>query len=247
MPSAIRRLVVTGMLASVVLSAARAQDETRELRVVTRLAPPIVLVDQGELAGFAIDIWNDVTRRIQARSTYAVAPDVGALLQRVRAGKADVGVGAISITAARAKELDFSQQILHAGLQIMVRDEDTDSIKGPDDLPGKRVATTRASTSAAYLRQVKARVSEFGIIKFAAFALLDGKVDAIVFDAPVLLKYATSAGKGRVRTVGPLFHQEDYGIVFSRNSPLREQVNGALAALREDGTYQKLYDKWFAE
>jgi polar amino acid transport system substrate-binding protein len=34
--------------------------------------------------------------------------------------------------------------------------------------------------------------------------------------------------------------------VFPRNNPLRKQVNIALLALREDGTYQKLYDKWFA-
>jgi polar amino acid transport system substrate-binding protein len=57
--------------------------------------------------------------------------------------------------------------------------------------------------------------------------------------------YAANAGKGRVQMVGPLFHKEDYGIVFQPNSPLRKRVNNALLELREDGTYQKLYDKWF--
>jgi hypothetical protein len=42
------------------------------------------------------------------------------------------------------------------------------------------------------------------------------------------------------------FRKEDYGIVFPRDHPLRKQVNVALLVLREDGTYQQLYDKWFA-
>lgn len=67
----------------------------------------------------------------------------------------------------------------------------------------------------------------------------------MVFDAPVLLYYAAKEGKGRVHMVGTPFRKEDYGIVFQRNNPLRQQVSVALLALREDGTYQQIYDKWF--
>jgi polar amino acid transport system substrate-binding protein len=136
---------------------------------------------------------------------------------------------------------------LNAGLQIMVRSEDTGGIEGPEDLPGKRVATTRASTAAAFLRELNAQVHEFAPIKYAYYALLDKKVDAIVVDAHVLRKHAAYAEKGRVQIVGPVFEREDYGIVFPANSPLRKQVDSALFALREGGTYQKLYDKWFID
>jgi polar amino acid transport system substrate-binding protein len=61
----------------------------------------------------------------------------------------------------------------------------------------------------------------------------------------VLLYYAANEGKGRVAMFGPLFHTENYGLVFPPNSQLRQRVNDALLALREDGTYQQLYDKWF--
>lgn len=119
------------------------------------------------------------------------------------------------------------------------------SIKGPDDLAGRQVGTTRGSTSAAYLRDHKAKVVEFARIDEAYAALLAQTVDAVVFDAPVLRYYAAHEGKGRVRTVGDIFHKEDYGIVFPTNSPLRKQTNEVLLALREDGTYGRLYDKWF--
>ncbi len=118
-------------------------------------------------------------------------------------------------------------------------------ISGPEDLPGRRVATTRGSTTVAYLRDVNAQVVEVATIDEAYAALLDKNVDAVVFDAPVLQYFAANAGKGRVQVVGSLFRKEDYGIVFPQNSPLRKRVNDALLALREDGSYQQLYDRWF--
>jgi polar amino acid transport system substrate-binding protein len=78
-------------------------------------------------------------------------------------------------------------------------------------------------------------------------ALLDKQVDAVVFDAPAILYYATHDGKGSAKVVGGVFHKEDYGIVFPTDSPLRKQVNEALLALRENGTYQKIYDEWFGK
>jgi polar amino acid transport system substrate-binding protein len=118
-------------------------------------------------------------------------------------------------------------------------------INGPDELPGRRVATTPGSTAASYLHTLNAQVREFTDIGEAYKALLDRQIDAVVFDAPVLLYYAAHDGKGRVQVVGKPFHQEDYGVVFPPNSARRKQVNGALLALREDGTYARIYDKWF--
>jgi hypothetical protein len=65
--NAIRRLLLTGMLASILPCMAQAQGETQELRVVTRKAPPIVRIDQGELGGFGIDVWNSIAIPSRAR------------------------------------------------------------------------------------------------------------------------------------------------------------------------------------
>ena len=119
-------------------------------------------------------------------------------------------------------------------------------IKGPEDLPGKQVATTTGSTSAAYVRQQNVQVSEFAKIEQTYEVLLKGQADAVVFDSPVLLYYAAHEGKGKVSVVGSVFRKESYGIVFPQNSPYRRPVNNALLTLKENGTYQRLYDKWFA-
>lgn len=118
-------------------------------------------------------------------------------------------------------------------------------INGPNDLPGKRVATVKGSTSAEYLRQHNVEPREFARVEEAFQALLAGEADAVVYDAPVLLYFASHEGKGRVQTVGSIFRKENYGIVFPDKSPLRKRVNEALLKLKESGKYDELYGKWF--
>jgi len=120
-------------------------------------------------------------------------------------------------------------------------------IQGPEDLPGKRVATTANSTADAYLRKSRARVVTVPTIEKAYQALAAKQVEAVVFDAPVLMYYAANGGNGRVQVVGPLFNKEDYGIALRTGSPLRKPINGALLSLQESGAYQALYDKWFGK
>ncbi|MBM4296529.1 MAG: transporter substrate-binding domain-containing protein [Deltaproteobacteria bacterium] len=118
-------------------------------------------------------------------------------------------------------------------------------IKGPEDLPGKKVASVKGSTSVEYLRQHNAEVIEFDKVEEAYQALHQGEVNAVVYDAPVLLYYASHEGKGKVQTVGAIFRKENYGIAFPANSPRRKPVNEALLKLKENGTYERLYSKWF--
>lgn len=89
--------------------------------MVTRVLPPMVVERSGTLGGFSIELWNELSQRLNLKSTYRIAPDVGSLLADIRSGKAQVGVAAISITAARQAEFEFSHPILNAGLQILVR------------------------------------------------------------------------------------------------------------------------------
>jgi polar amino acid transport system substrate-binding protein len=118
-------------------------------------------------------------------------------------------------------------------------------IRGPEDLPGKRVAATAGSTSSEYLLQQNIQPLQVDRIEAAYEALLQGQADAVVFDAPVLLYYAASEGKGKAHVTGPIFRKESYGIVLPQNSSMRKPINEALLLLKENGTYQRLYEKWF--
>ena len=119
------------------------------------------------------------------------------------------------------------------------------TINGPSDLPGKRVGSVASSTSATYLRNIKADVHEFPSLDEMYQALLDGKVDAVVSGSPLLAYYAENEGRGRVKLVGAEVEKNDVGFVVHLGSPLRKRVSNQLLELHEDGTYQRIYAKWF--
>jgi polar amino acid transport system substrate-binding protein len=120
-------------------------------------------------------------------------------------------------------------------------------INGPDDLIGKRIATVSGSTSEKFLRERGIQVRGFAQFEGAADALQENQVQAVVFDAPVLLYYMANKGKDKVHVVGPIFRRENYGIAFPAGSPWRRRVNYALLKLKEEGTYESLYNKWFGQ
>ncbi|MBX9257264.1 transporter substrate-binding domain-containing protein [Desmonostoc muscorum CCALA 125] len=326
------------------------------LLVATRVIPPFVLPEKGQLSGFSIDLWRSIANEIGVESKFIQYSTVSELLAGIQDNKANLGIAAISITAERQQNFDFSLPIFAGGLQILVRNAENNNtgfpnilqlffsaslfqvigialvliviaahiiwlserhhkegmvpesyfpgifkacwwaaatlatqadempkgvlgrlvgivwmfigvlfaayftatattsltvqqlqgdIKSIDDLPGKIVATTAGSTAAAYLREHHISVLEVPKIEQAYNALQTKKADAVVFDAPVLLFYAANEGKGKVQVVGTILREESYGIVLPNNSPYRKPINKALLNLKENGTYQSLYDKWF--
>jgi polar amino acid transport system substrate-binding protein len=118
-------------------------------------------------------------------------------------------------------------------------------INGPGDPPDKRVATIAHSIAADYLKSVNAETQEFETFQEMFQALLDRKVDAVLMPSPPLRHFASHEGGGPVKLVGPEFRRGNIGFVFRLGDPLRRRAGSALLALREDGTYDRLYEKWF--
>lgn len=114
-----------------------------------------------------------------------------------------------------------------------------------EDFGDKLIGTVANTFAAEYLKSQKANLLLFDNINEAIAALQQGKVRAVVYDAPVLRHYAITKGRGRVRVVGEVFARQSYGIVFRQDSPYRELVNRALLTIQEDGTYERIYQKWF--
>ena len=113
------------------------------------------------------------------------------------------------------------------------------------DLRGRLVATVEGTTSVDALEKIGAVVVAAKSIDQAYEKLLKNEVHALVFDSPTVLYYARNKGAGRVSVVGPLFDIQYYGFMFPQQSELSESVNRALLKLRKNGTYDRLYRKWF--
>ncbi len=152
------------------------------------------------------------------------------------AGLVWIFIGLILVTQFTASvTTDLTVQSIRGGINSL------------EDLPGKRVITVDATTSAKALDELSIHYVTVKKID-EAYAQLDrGEVDAIVYDAPVLMYYANTAGRGRTKLAGSIFHQEFYGIAMPSGSPLREEINRTLLEIMSDGTYSNIYEKWFGQ
>lgn len=123
----LRRLVIGLTLLALCIAlppacaASAAQPLNDPLRVVTAAIAPFVLPNADPPAGFSIDLWNEVARRMHVEFSWSVVPTQPDLLQAVQRGDADVAIAAISMTPEREKLVDFSYPYFDSGLQIMVR------------------------------------------------------------------------------------------------------------------------------
>jgi polar amino acid transport system substrate-binding protein len=119
------------------------------------------------------------------------------------------------------------------------------TIRGPDDLHGKHVVTVEGTTADLWLTDQQINHSTVETID-DAYALLDKRIaQAIVYDAPELaFEVLQNPDKGYT-IPATTFNTEEYGIAFPAGSPLREEINRALLRLIEDGTYDRIYAKWY--
>ncbi|MFC3612221.1 transporter substrate-binding domain-containing protein [Lutimaribacter marinistellae] len=128
---------------------------------------------------------------------------------------------------------------------VMTVNAITGTINTVNDLYGQRVATISGSTAAGFLERREIDYAAYDGLEPMIADFEDGALDAVVFDAPILSYYATHEGRETASMAGPVFLRENYGILFPTGSALREDVNRALLQLREDGTYDRIYRKWF--
>ena len=101
-----------------------AASHSRTLIVGVKVAPPFVIADGKGYRGLAIDLWQEAAA--DNGWTFQYRPyDLDGLLDAVGSGKVDVGLGAITATAARAQQMDFSHILTSSGLGVAVRSEQT--------------------------------------------------------------------------------------------------------------------------
>lgn len=119
------------------------------------------------------------------------------------------------------------------------------SVNSINDLYGRNVGTIEGSTAAGFLDARDMSHQRYAGLAPLLEAFEAGKLDAVVFDAPILAYYVNTDGAQTAEMVDRIFLRESYGIALPTGSPLAEPINQSLLKLREDGTYQTLYRRWF--
>ena len=192
----------------------------------------------------------EIIREVADRAGFEIdlnTMDFNGIIPALQTGNVDIAIAGITITEEREEIVDFSDPYYDSGLRILVRESNGD-VSAFDDLEGKKIGTKIGSTSYDYL--VKNLEADDGVTPYPGssdmyMALMSRSIDAVFYDAPNVGYFARTKGEGKVKTVGPLYEGQQYGIALKSGSEWVDDVNEALAAMKEDGTYKTIYEKWF--
>lgn len=241
-----RRAVLGLTLAGAVALAlpAMAQDV---LRVGSYPAnPPWEFRDEaGNFQGFEVDIVNEVAERL-GTSTEIEGLDFRALFVATASQRVDMAISSLTITDERLETQSFTQPYFTGALGVAVRNGS--DIETLEDLRGKRVGSVATTFPEAWLQE---REAELGYASYSSYDnttnmlsdLANGRLDAVMNDIVGLLYSAQQGGNFHVPI--EVVTGEKFAMMMPKDSPLLEDVNAAISAMKEDGTMAALHEKWF--
>lgn len=153
-------------------------------------------------------------------------------------GTVDMVIASYSITDERRKLVGQAGPYYVTGQQLLVREEDKDKIKGPEDLKNVKVCSVEGSTSLARVEdEYGAKPVPFATYSECVDQLKSGTVDAVTTDGAILMGYAAE-DPDKLEVVGDPFSEERYGVGYKKDAPgMCEFITETLKKAEDDGTW----------
>ena len=225
--------------------------EAGKLHMSTNAAfPPYEMTtDDGGFEGIDVEVAEAIAKKLGLE---LVVDDMGfdAALTAVQTGQSDIAMAGITVTDDRLEVMDFSDSYAK-GVQVVIVKEDSPAVQSIDDLANAAmIGTQKATTGYIYCSDTpenggygEDHVTAFDTGALAVMALVNGQVDAVVIDnEPAKAFVAENPG---LKILDTEFANEDYAIGFAKgNTVLKDAVNAAMKELKDDGTFQKIVDKY---
>jgi polar amino acid transport system substrate-binding protein len=251
-------LAVLVFLVSVVSSASAGTsilDQVKKNGVVRigsgTTVPPVNYIDKdGNWTGFDIEIGDEIGKRLGVK-VERVNVNNKTRIAFLANRRIDLTVSSMSHTRSRDEQVDYAEPpYLWSGKIFYAK---KGKFKEPMDICGKRMAVVQGSN--AYLAgqdflkeqgcKKKFIINAYQTNAECFLALKQGKVDAYIQDTPIIAGVAGSAGVD-YEAVGPIFSPGLYGLgVPANDSKWRDAISFIIQDMLADGTYEKIYQKWF--
>ena len=204
--------------------------------------------EKGEIVGFDIEVVQAIAAKAGIEVKFVNTPWEG-IFNALGQGDRDMVVSAVTITAERKGTMDFSDPYFDAQQLIAVKE--SSKIAKFADLKklkvGVQTGTTGDEAVAKLLGKTNPNIKRFESTPLALKELEAGGVDAVVADNGVVINYVANNPGGKFKSIADKeFVPEQYGIALKKgNTELQAKLNSGLAAIKSDGSYDKIYAKYF--
>jgi arginine/ornithine transport system substrate-binding protein len=210
------------------------------------------IAPDGKLVGFDIDIANALCAEMKAECTM-VQQDFDGMIPGLMARKFDAVVASMSITDERKKSVDFSNKYYNTPARLVLKKGATLDLTAAG-LKGKRIGVQRTTTHDRFATDtfkgaeiVRYTKQDDAFLDLAAGRIVASLVDSVAADSGFL---KTPKGKD-FAFFGPVYDDPKYfgtgaGVALRKgDAALQAKFNAAIAAIRANGTYKKIQDKYF--
>jgi polar amino acid transport system substrate-binding protein len=235
--------------ASAVARADQLQEITqrKELRCGTFAdVPPFAAPDPKtrEMVGFDVDLCDALAKRLGV--TAKITPlSVEARVPEVKLGHVDIAVANLAYTLSRAEQIQFSDPYYIAKEMLAVRASDPGKTK--EDFKGKRLASTKGSTSELSIKLNGSDPLVFQDTGSVFMSVQQKKAVGMVANTMTIVKLVAESKKSGVelKMIEDPMLLEPIGVGMKKDEPaLLAKVNEALVAMDNAGEINQLWNKW---
>jgi len=211
--------------------------------------PPFGYVDSsGKNLGFDVDIAHLFAKALfdDENKVELVVVTSGNRIPFLQSGKIDIIIASVTVTDERRQVVEFSEPYFMSGGLLLV--PKNSPIKGVEDLAGKTVSVIQGAIQDKDIEQLapKADRVKFGKVSEAVLAVKGGRADAFCQDDILILTLAKE--NPDLKPVGKPFTPRPYGIAVRKGDvDFIKWVDGQLDRMKKDGTYDKLWKKYFGD
>lgn len=247
------KFVLAGVAATA-LTMGAAQAETMQIKIGTEGAyPPFnVLEADGTLTGFDIDIAQALCDEMGAECEF-VTQDWDGIIPGLLAGRYDAIIASMSITEERKQTVDFTNKYYSTPPAIAVPKGSAITDASDAGLAGLTIGAQSATTFSFFAEEnfPSARVQIYPTAEEYKLDIANGRIDAAIDDVVVLSEWLETEDGACCMILGtlapdPAIFGEGIGIALRQGEDqLRDQFNAAIDAIRENGVYEEINNKYF--
>ncbi len=233
------------------LSAGQAAAQ-QKLKIGTEGAYPPFNYAQadGTLGGFDIDLGKALCEEMKVECEFIVQ-DFDGSIPALQAGKFDAIIN-ITITPERAEKVDFTHKYYQTPPAIAVPKDSTIASTAPNDLKGKVLGVQSATIHANYAEQKYAgsEIKAYPTGDDARTDMANGRLDAMMDGTILLTEWLKTEAGACCKLLGviaadPAIHGPGVGIALPKGSTLTPKLDAAIDAMRANGKYKEINDKYF--
>ncbi len=246
-------LLVAMVLTAGVAMAGTLEDIQKRGKLRVGMEPgymPFELTNQkGEIIGFDVDMAKRMAKAMGVELEI-VSTAWDGIIPALLTDKFDIIMSGMTLTQARNMSINFASPYIEIGQSIIVSNKIAGEIKSYKDLndPKYTVASKLGTTGEQATKRMigKAKYVSFETEQEGVLDVVNGKIDAFIYDMPYNAVAVSQRGQGKVTHLDKAFTFEPLAWGIRKGDPdFLNWLNNFMYQIKNDGVYDKIYGKWF--